>query len=88
MAAPIATARDEAARGIRASTGTSWWWLAAVALLLPFANGHNTIAIVAWLAPVFVMRFLRAGRVWRFVAAWPRTPSSCSVPMAGSCGGS
>jgi apolipoprotein N-acyltransferase len=55
----------------REPMSTSWRWLAVAAVLLPFANGRNTIAIVAWLAPVFVLRFLRGGGAWRFVIAWP-----------------
>ena len=35
-------------------------WLAAAAVLLPFANGRDTIAVAAWLAPVFLLRFVRS----------------------------
>jgi apolipoprotein N-acyltransferase len=38
----------------------SWIWLATAALLLLFANGADTIPIVAWLAPVFLLRFVRS----------------------------
>jgi apolipoprotein N-acyltransferase len=50
---------------------TSWLWLfpAAAAALL-FANGRNNIAIVAWLAPVFVLRYLCRGSAWRLAAAY------------------
>lgn len=37
----------------------SWIWLAAAAVLMLFANGADTIALAAWLAPVFMLRFLR-----------------------------
>src|ERR1700687_1152809 len=36
-----------------------WLWLAAVGALLPFANGANNISLAAWLAPVFLLRFVR-----------------------------
>src|SRR5258708_1048359 len=36
-----------------------WLWLLAGVALLPFANGANTIWIAAWLAPVFLVRFVR-----------------------------
>ncbi len=38
-----------------------WRWapLAAAALLLPFANGDNSVPLVAWLTPILVMRFVR-----------------------------
>jgi len=37
----------------------SWVWLAAAAVLLLFANGANTISLAAWLAPLFLLRFVR-----------------------------
>lgn len=37
----------------------SWLWLGIAAILLLFANGANTVAIAAWLAPVFLLRFVR-----------------------------
>ena len=37
----------------------SYLWLAIGAILLVFANGQWTIPLAAWLAPVFVIRFLR-----------------------------
>jgi apolipoprotein N-acyltransferase len=49
---------------------TSWAWLPVAAALLLFANGRNTVPVVAWLAPVFLLRFLRGGRAWRLAAAW------------------
>jgi len=38
----------------------SWVWLAIAAVLLIFANGANTVPLAAWLAPVFVLRFVRS----------------------------
>jgi apolipoprotein N-acyltransferase len=37
----------------------SWLWLAISAALLLFANGANTVPLAAWLAPVFLLRFVR-----------------------------
>lgn len=37
----------------------SWLWLATAAGLLLFSNGANTVPLAAWLAPVFVLRFVR-----------------------------
>ena len=37
----------------------SWLWLAIAAALLLFANGANTVPLAAWLAPVFMLRFVR-----------------------------
>ena len=37
----------------------SWIWLMIAAVLLMFSNGANNIPLAAWLAPVFVMRFVR-----------------------------
>ena len=37
----------------------SWLWLLIAAALLPFAGGADTIALAAWLAPVFLLRFTR-----------------------------
>jgi apolipoprotein N-acyltransferase len=42
----------------------SWLWLLMAAVLLLFSNGANTIALAAWLAPVFVLRFIRGRRAW------------------------
>ena len=42
----------------------SWLWLAVAAALLLFANGANSIPLAAWLAPVFLLRFVRAQRAW------------------------
>jgi apolipoprotein N-acyltransferase len=39
-----------------------WTWLFAAAALLPIADGRNTVALAAWLAPVCLLRFSRARR--------------------------
>ncbi len=41
----------------------SWIPLVVAILLLPFANGGNAIAVAAWLAPLFLLRFTRARRI-------------------------
>jgi apolipoprotein N-acyltransferase len=41
----------------------SWIPLLVAILLLPFANGANAIALAAWLAPLFLLRFTRAQRI-------------------------
>ncbi len=45
-----------------ARTG-SWIPLIAAILLLPFANGAHAIALAAWLAPLFLLRFTRAQKI-------------------------
>lgn len=37
----------------------SWLWLATAAALLLFSNGANSLPLAAWLAPVFMLRFVR-----------------------------
>ncbi len=44
--------------------------LALSAFLLLFANGHNSVAAAAWLAPLFLLRFVRGGRLWRLLVAY------------------
>jgi apolipoprotein N-acyltransferase len=46
------------------SDARSWLWLAIAAGLLLFANGANNIWLAAWLAPLFLLRFVRRQRVW------------------------
>lgn len=41
----------------------SWLWLALAAALLLFANGADTIALAAWSAPAFLLRFVRRQRL-------------------------
>src|SRR5688572_23855201 len=40
----------------------SWCWLLVGALLLPFTTYQNMLPIAAWLAPLFLMRFMRTRR--------------------------
>jgi apolipoprotein N-acyltransferase len=40
------------------------------AAFLLFANGRNTVALAAWLAPVFLLRFVGRGGRWRVVAGY------------------
>jgi apolipoprotein N-acyltransferase len=40
-----------------------WIWLVIAAALLLFSNGANTIPLAAWLAPVFLLRFVRTQRL-------------------------
>jgi apolipoprotein N-acyltransferase len=42
----------------------SWLWVAIAAVLSLFSNGANTIPLAAWLAPVFVLRFVRRQRLY------------------------
>ena len=42
----------------------SWLWLAIATILLLFANGADTISLAAWLAPLFMLRFVRTQRIW------------------------
>ena len=43
----------------------SYLWLAFAIVLLPFATAGWTIALAAWLFPVFLLRFVRTQPVWR-----------------------
>jgi apolipoprotein N-acyltransferase len=42
----------------------TWLWLAVATLLLLISNGANNIPLAAWLAPVFLLRFVRGQRTW------------------------
>ncbi len=46
-------------RDVSGGGSVSWRWLAAAAALLLFANGRSALGLAAWLAPVFLVRFLR-----------------------------
>jgi apolipoprotein N-acyltransferase len=46
----------------QAQRGEAWWPLFAAVVVLPFANGHYSIALAAWLAPLFLLRFTRSVR--------------------------
>ncbi|HEX8488872.1 MAG TPA: nitrilase-related carbon-nitrogen hydrolase, partial [Propionibacteriaceae bacterium] len=41
----------------------SWWCLLLAALLLPFANLQTLVPVVAWIAPVLLLRFTRSQRL-------------------------
>ena len=41
----------------------SWWWLLLAAILLPFANLQTLVPVIAWLAPVLLLRFTRTQRL-------------------------
>jgi apolipoprotein N-acyltransferase len=43
----------------RGADATGWLWLAIAAAFLLFANGRSTLGLAAWLAPVFLVRFVR-----------------------------
>lgn len=71
MSASQATSTaDKGSVLVSASLRTSWYWLLVSALVLLFANGRNNVAITAWLAPVFMLRFVRGGSAWRLLAAY------------------
>lgn len=68
---PVGFTNETPSPQVPAALHTSWFWLFPVsAAALLFANGRNDVAIVAWLAPVFVLRFLRGGSAWRLAAAY------------------
>ena len=46
----------------RAVDRLSWLWLAIGAILLPFTAWQTVLPLAAWLAPVVLMRFVRAQR--------------------------
>jgi apolipoprotein N-acyltransferase len=52
---------EDASEGVRnhLSGLPSWLLLPCTALLLLFADGRNTIALAAWLAPALLLRFVR-----------------------------
>ena len=60
---------------ITAATERRWWvdrpwlWLAAASLLFLIADGRNTVAAAAWLAPVCLLRFLCLRPSWGGFAA-------------------
>ncbi len=43
----------------------SYLWLALAALLSTFSSGRWTLPLAAWLAPVFIIRFVRTQPLWR-----------------------
>jgi hypothetical protein len=60
-------AHSDEVRG-RSFRPNSWSWLLCAAALLLFADGRNTIALAAWLAPALLLRCVRTQPVWRGLA--------------------
>jgi apolipoprotein N-acyltransferase len=58
-----AAEKSQVAFATQATGIGSWIPLIVAILLLPFANGGNAIALAAWLAPLFLLRFTRAHRI-------------------------
>src|ERR1700722_12395587 len=50
------------------SSISRWGWLLAASALLLVADGRNTIALAAWLAPASLLRFVRLERPLRGLA--------------------
>ena len=46
------------------SVGASWLALGLGCLALPFAYGVDNVPCAAWLAPLFLLRFVRTQRLW------------------------
>ena len=46
------------------SPGASWLALALGCLLLPFSYGADNVPCAAWIAPLFLLRFVRTQRLW------------------------
>jgi len=60
----------------RGTSPTGWLWLALAAALLLFSNGRYALGLAAWLAPVFLVRFLRTRPAWSGGAAAYATMSA------------
>lgn len=58
------TGRREAAHPGPQQSPISWLWLLIGALLLPFTMFQTIIPVAAWLAPIFLLRFVRTTRAW------------------------
>lgn len=43
----------------------TYLWLAVAALFFVFSSGRWTLPLAAWLAPVFIIRFMRTQPLWR-----------------------
>ncbi|MGF7179008.1 hypothetical protein HDF11_000488 [Tunturiibacter psychrotolerans] len=50
------------------ASSNSWWWFLAAAISLLFADGRDTIAVAAWIAPACLLRFVRTQPLWRGLA--------------------
>jgi hypothetical protein len=74
MSADTATLRSTATTedaGDNSRGGRSITFLLTATVLLLFANGRHTIPIAAWLAPLVLLRFVRATRPGRgLLVAW------------------
>jgi apolipoprotein N-acyltransferase len=55
-------ARPTVAMSIPLTSRWSWLWLVSGAALLPFTSIQPSLAIAAWLAPLFLLRFARTQR--------------------------
>ncbi|HVT37690.1 MAG TPA: nitrilase-related carbon-nitrogen hydrolase [Gemmatimonadaceae bacterium] len=66
MAERAEPTRDVSPRGVATNSRMAFlrsaWVFVAAAALLPFANGVNSIALAAFLAPLLLLRFTRAQR--------------------------
>jgi apolipoprotein N-acyltransferase len=51
-------------RGWARSSGSAWVVLALACLVLPFSYGADNVPCAAWLAPLFLLRFVRAQKLW------------------------
>jgi apolipoprotein N-acyltransferase len=56
-----------------------WLWLAVGAALAPFAHLTNVIPVAAWLAPVFLLRFVRTQRARVAIPVMPPAPPRASA---------
>jgi apolipoprotein N-acyltransferase len=56
--------RDSIRNADQPTSSGSWLWLGIGSILLLFSYGANNVALAAWLAPVFLLRFVRR-RSWR-----------------------
>src|SRR5512139_3826976 len=79
----VGVSEPRAHEQVRASGSTAWAWLAVSAVLLLFANGRSDVAVAAWFAPVFMLRFVRAGRAWRLLPAYLVTTAAWAFQFRG-----
>src|SRR5687767_6898082 len=42
----------------------SWLWLLVGAALLPFTQFQTVLPLAVWLAPIFLLRFMRTQHAW------------------------
>jgi apolipoprotein N-acyltransferase len=60
----VPQATDSVRSADRPTLPKSWLWLGVGSVLLLFSYGANNVALAAWLAPIFLLRFVRVHR-WR-----------------------